>query len=676
MRQLVDSVLQLPSVGPKTQSSLASLGIETVYDLLTYYPFRYEDIAERPLHELKDQEKVVLKGYVVTPAVSNYFGFKKNQVSFRMKIDDAVLDVRFFNQPYLKNKIKVDQEIAVYGRYDAKRKRLSGMKIIATKNENESSLKPVYHVNKQIRQSTLVKLIKIALDEYGDLLEEILPANLVQKYQLVARPQAIWQMHFPTDLASYKKARARLTYEEFLLFELQMQNLRQQKKQAIHGQSIKYDNQKLKAVIQKLPFELTADQKKVTNEICHDLLLNVPMNRLLQGDVGSGKTIVAALVMYAVTTAHKQAALMVPTEILAEQHYQSLVDLFADVDVEIALLTGSTKKSVRTEIAEKLANGSLDILIGTHALIQDNVEFNDLGLIVIDEQHRFGVKQRKALKDKGLNVDVLMMTATPIPRTLAITAYGEMDVSMIKEMPKGRLPIQTRWLKKQQLEMLLEWSKKILATGQQMYVICPLIEESEAIDAQNAEQLYEELQAYYEPNYHVGLLHGKMKAAEKEVLMHAFQQNELQILVSTTVIEVGVNVPNATLMLIMDADRFGLAQLHQLRGRVGRGQLQSYCYLIASPKNEVGEQRMQIMTQTTDGFVLSQKDLEMRGPGEFFGHRQSGVPQFKIGDIIDDYPILESARQDAVWLVQNNYQAQPENQKMVAELQATQREVE
>lgn len=676
MQQLTDSVLELASVGPKRKEVLSMLGIETVYDLLTYYPFRYEDIRERSLFEIEDQEKVVLKGYVVSPATVNYFGSKKNQLSFRMKINDAVIEVRFFNQAYLKNRIFLDQEIAIYGRWDAKRKRLSGMKVMATKDEQDEALKPVYHVNKKIKQSTLVSLIKIALDNYLDLVEEIIPINLIEKYSLMDRKRAIYEMHFPKTFATYQKAKERIIYEEFLLFELQIQGLKKARQEKIGGYEIIYDNNKLKEFIATLPFELTDAQKRVTNEICQDLRLPIRMNRLLQGDVGSGKTIVAALVMYAVATAKKQSALMVPTEILAEQHYQSLQELFKGTSCKVALLTGSTKASERKQIFEGLQNGEIDILVGTHALIQENVTFSNLAFVVIDEQHRFGVKQRKMLRDKGKDVDVLMMTATPIPRTLAISAYGELDVSIINEMPKGRLEIQTRWIRRQQFEQLLNWTNRLLINGEQMYVICPLVEESEAIDAKNAEELYEELSAYFEPNFKVGLLHGKMKVTQKEEIMDKFKQNEVQVLVSTTVIEVGVNVPNATIMVIMDADRFGLAQLHQLRGRVGRGIKQSFCYLVANPKNTIGEERMKIMTETNDGFVLSQKDLEIRGPGEFFGHRQSGMPVFKVGNIVEDYPILEASMHDAQELYKRDFENDEKNKNLVLELNLHENEVD
>lgn len=642
---LTDDVQYLKGVGEKRAQDLESLGIVTIEDLLTYYPFRYEDIQERDLLEIGDQEKVTLKGIVVAPPVVSRFGYKKSMLKFRMMQDQVVFNVSFFNQPYLKDKVILGEELAVYGKWDAKRKALTGMKILGSNREGDFT--PIYHVNKAIRQQTLVELIKRGFEVYGDQIEENLPLSLLEKYRLMPRREAMLAMHFPADPEASRQAKRRTVFEEFFLFQMKIQGLKQADKSEKNGVAILYDVQRLKTFTQSLPFQLTTAQKRVTNEICSDLRSPRHMQRLLQGDVGSGKTVVAAIALYATMTAGFQGALMVPTEILAQQHMESLNQLFDPLEVTTALLTGSTKAKERKVILAGLANGEIDVIVGTHALIQDEVSFAQLGLVITDEQHRFGVNQRRILREKGLHPDVLFMTATPIPRTLAITAYGEMDVSIIDEMPAGRIPVETRWIRPNQLDSVLEWCQQQLSQGHQMYVICPLIEESEMLDVQNATEIYEHLQAFYEPDFTVGLLHGKMKNDEKEVIMQAFKDNQTQILVSTTVIEVGVNVPNATLMLIMDAERFGLAQLHQLRGRVGRGAAASYCILVADPKNEYGKQRMKIMTETNNGFILSEKDLELRGPGEVFGFRQSGVPQFLAGDIVADAKILEVARQEA-----------------------------
>ncbi|KPG70424.1 ATP-dependent DNA helicase [Enterococcus sp. RIT-PI-f] len=659
----------LKGVGEKRAQDLASLGIETIEDLLKYYPFRYEDIQERQLAEIQDQEKVTIKGIVVSPPVVNRFGYKKSRLQFRMMQDHDVFNVSFFNQPYLKDKVELSEEIAVYGKWDAKRKAMTGMKIIGSKSSEEFA--PIYHVNKSVRQSVLIELIKQAFTDFGDQIPEILPQTLIDKYRLMRRDAAMFAMHFPKQPQDSHQAKRRVIFEEFFLFQMQIQGLKRSEKDAKNGVVIDYDVQRLKTFTRQLPFELTNAQKRVTNEICHDLKSPQHMQRLLQGDVGSGKTVVAAIALYATMTAGFQGALMVPTEILAQQHLESLNQLFDPLEVRTALLTGSTKTKERRAILAALAAGEIDIVVGTHALIQEGVDFAHLGLVITDEQHRFGVNQRKVLREKGYAPDVLFMTATPIPRTLAITAYGEMDVSIIDEMPAGRIPVETRWVRPPQFDAILEWAQRELSAGHQMYVICPLIEESEMLDVKNATEIYEQLQSYYAPTYQVGMLHGKMKNDEKDAIMAAFKENETQILVSTTVIEVGVNVPNATVMLIIDADRFGLAQLHQLRGRVGRGADASYCILIANPKNETGVARMTIMTETTNGFIVSEKDLALRGPGEVFGNRQSGLPEFAAADLVADAHILEVAQVEATALWQKkNWQVLPEYQPLAAYLAA------
>ncbi|AQP54068.1 ATP-dependent DNA helicase RecG [Vagococcus penaei] len=662
MSELLQPVGSMKGIGPKRATILNSLGIQTIYDLLTYYPFRYDDIQEKKIEDIQDQEKVVLKGTVLSEGVVNYYGFKKSRLTFRMMIDHAVINVTFFNQPFLKAKIVTAEEIAIYGKWDAKRKALSGMKILATQDQ-ELDYSPIYHVTKQIRQTTLVNLIKDAWQLYGHYIEENLPDWLLDKYRLMPKIEAAYAMHFPKDTKQNQLARRRLAFEEFFLFQVKMIQLKRQENEKNYGTQIDYDIKRLKGFIQTLPFELTVAQKRVVNEICADLKSPNHMHRLLQGDVGSGKTIVAAIALYAAATAGYQGALMVPTEILAEQHMESLSDLFSQTGVTVELLTSSTKAAEKRRILAGLASGEVTVVVGTHSLIQADVLFANLGFVITDEQHRFGVNQRKILREKGNNPDVLFMTATPIPRTLAITAYGEMDVSIIDELPAGRIPIETKWILPKQVDTVLTWMVSQLKNGQQAYVICPLIEESEMLDVKNAQEIYEHLQSFFAPNFNVGLLHGKMKSQEKETIMTAFKNNDLQILVSTTVIEVGVNVPNATMMMIMDADRFGLAQLHQLRGRVGRGQLASYCILVANPKSEQGKERMKIMTETTDGFVLSERDLEMRGPGDFFGSKQSGLPEFRVGDMVADAQILEVARVEAILLwQQKEWYKRPENQ--------------
>ena len=637
----------LPGIGPKSAEKYKKLGIETVEDLLLYFPFRYEDFKSKNVLDLEDGEKAVVSGLVATPANVQYYGYKRNRLRFTIKQGELVLAVSFFNQPYLVDKIELGQTVAVFGKWDKAKGALTGMKLLA---QVEDDLQPVYRLAQGVSQSALVKVIKTAFEAGLDqLLEENLPQVLMDKYQLLSRRQAIRAMHFPKDLKEYKQALRRVKFEELLFFQLQLQVLKEENRSVGQGIVLDWDEKKLKALQASLPFALTEAQERSLKEILADMCSPYHMNRLLQGDVGSGKTVVAGLAMYAAVTAGKQAALMVPTEILAEQHLQSLTSLFPNL--RILLLTGSLKAAERRERLASIEAGEVDLIVGTHALIQEGVHFHDLGLVIIDEQHRFGVAQRRILREKGQNPDVLMMTATPIPRTLAITAFGDMDVSIIDQMPAGRKEIITRWVKHQQLNLVLDWLVKEIQKGSQAYVISPLIEESEALDLKNAIALEEELIAYFGDRARIALLHGKMKGEEKEAIMQAFKQGEIDLLVSTTVIEVGVNVPNATVMIIMDADRFGLSQLHQLRGRVGRGDKQSYAVLVANPKTESGKRRMKIMTETTNGFVLAEEDLKLRGSGEIFGTRQSGIPEFQVANLIEDYPILEEARKVAVQVV-------------------------
>ena len=638
----------LPGVGPKSAEKFAKLGIETLQDLLLYFPFRYEDFQSKQVFDLEDGEKAVISGIVATPANVQYYGFKRNRLRFSIKQGEVVLAVNFFNQPYLADKIEVGATVAIFGKWDKAKASLTGMKLLA---QVEDDLQPVYRVAQGINQTSLVKLIKTAFDQGLDLLiEENLPGVLLERYQLLSRVEAVRAMHFPKDLSEYRQALRRIKFEELFYFQMQLQVLKMESKDASNGLSIDWQKASLQEKKKQLPFSLTEAQERSLSEILSDLKSPAHMNRLLQGDVGSGKTVVAGLAMYAVYTAGYQSALMVPTEILAEQHFESLGQLFPEL--KLALLTGSMKVAERREILLAIETGTVDMVIGTHALIQDSVRYHRLGLVIVDEQHRFGVAQRRILREKGDNPDVLMMTATPIPRTLAITAFGDMDVSIIDQMPAGRKPIITRWVKHEQLEVVLEWIKKEVLKGAQVYFISPLIEESETLDLKNAIALEEELRTYFTDIAHVSLLHGKMKSNEKETIMQAFKDKKVDILVSTTVIEVGVNVPNATIMIVMDADRFGLSQLHQLRGRVGRGDKQSYAVLVANPKTESGKQRMKIMTETTNGFVLAEEDLKMRGSGEIFGTRQSGIPEFQVADIIEDFPILEEARKVASQIVQ------------------------
>ena len=659
---LHQALTALPGVGPKSAEKFKKLGLESLQDLLLYFPFRYEDFKSRNVLDLEDGEKAVISGIVATPANVQYYGYKRNRLRFTIKQGEVAIAVNFFNQPYLADKIELGATVAIFGKWDKAKASLTGMKVLA---QVEDDLQPVYRVAQGISQASLVKLIKVAFDQGLDqLLEENLPPILLERYQLLGRTQAVRAMHFPKDLAEYKRALRRVKFEELFYFQMQLQVLKHETKDISQGLAIPWQEKMLAQKKAALPFSLTEAQERSLEEILSDLQSPAHMNRLLQGDVGSGKTVVAGLAMYAAYTAGYQSALMVPTEILAEQHLDSLTQLFPELN--LALLTGGMKAAERRETLAAIESGQVDMVVGTHALIQEGVVYHRVGLVIIDEQHRFGVDQRRILREKGNNPDVLMMTATPIPRTLAITAFGDMDVSIIDQMPAGRKSIITRWVKHEQLEVVLDWMKKELAKGAQVYFISPLIEESEALDLKNAIALEEELKAYFANQAQVALLHGRMKNDEKEAIMQDFKDGKTDILVSTTVIEVGVNVPNATIMVIMDADRFGLSQLHQLRGRVGRGNKQSYAVLVANPKTESGKKRMKIMTETTDGFVLAEEDLKMRGSGEIFGTRQSGIPEFQVADIVEDYPILEEARKVASQIVANPSWRQDVNWHLVS----------
>lgn len=651
MQNLKQSVTILKGIGGETAETLAEMNIFTVEDLLEYFPYRYEDYRLRDLADVNHDEKVTVEGKVHSEPSLVYYGKKKSRLTFRLLVGRYLIQIVFFNQPYLKSKLVMGETATVTGKWDQHRQTITGSELTIGPYAKTKDFEPVYAIKGKMTLKGIRKFINLAFHQYGHLIDETLPDVFLKNYKLPNRRDAIRAMHFPLDQADLKQARRRIVYEEFLLFQLKMQALRKFQREHSQGLGQNYDLEKLKLFISTLPFPLTNAQKRVVNEILKDLHSPYRMNRLLQGDVGSGKTVVAAIGLYASVTAGFQGALMVPTEILAEQHYESLKQLLEPFSIRCELLTSSVKGKQRKESLRQLAAGEIDVLIGTHALIQEEVTFRRLGFVITDEQHRFGVEQRRILREKGENPDVLFMTATPIPRTLAITVFGEMDVSIIDEMPAGRKKVETYWAKQEMLERVLIFMEKELAKGRQGYVICPLIEESEKLDVQNAIDVHSSLTRYFQNRFKVGLMHGRLPADEKDSVMKAFVADEVQVLVSTTVVEVGVNVPNATIMVIYDAERFGLSQLHQLRGRVGRGSEQSFCILLADPKSDIGKERMKIMTETADGFILSEKDLELRGPGDFFGKKQSGVPEFKIADMVHDYRTLETARNDAATLI-------------------------
>ncbi|WP_345807437.1 ATP-dependent DNA helicase RecG [Bacillus pumilus] len=654
IQKLQDNVSVLKGIGEETEKTLNELGIHTVADLLGYFPYRYDDYELRNLEEVKHDERVTVEGKVHSEPVLTYYGKKRSRLTFRLLVGRFLITAICFNRPYLKRSLVLGDTVSVTGKWDKNRQSIMVQEFKKGTHEQDGSIEPVYSVKENVTVKMMRRFVKQALTLYVDKAKDPLPKQLVSTYKLMSYQEALKTIHLPETRDSLKQARRRFVYEEFLIFQLKMQAIRKKEREKTSGIQHPFSKDAVFEFVHSLPFPLTKAQSRVLDEIMSDMASPYRMNRLLQGDVGSGKTAVAAIALYAAHLSGYQGALMVPTEILAEQHADSLYQLFEKWGLNIALLTSSVKGKRRRELLERLKEGEIDILVGTHALIQDEVEFQQLGLVITDEQHRFGVEQRKKLRSKGQDPDVLFMTATPIPRTLAITVFGEMDVSVIDELPAGRKQIETYWVKHDMLERILAFVDKELKKGRQAYIICPLIEESDKLDVQNAIDVHSMLTEAYRGKWSIGLMHGKLASDEKDQVMRDFTANEVQILVSTTVVEVGVNVPNATIMVIYDADRFGLSQLHQLRGRVGRGEHQSFCVLMADPKSETGKERMRIMSETTDGFELSEKDLELRGPGDFFGKKQSGMPEFKVADMVHDYRALETARKDAAELVQSD----------------------
>jgi len=633
----------LKGVGPKVAEKLRSIGIETVNDVLFHLPANYENLSVMNLADAKNNDKVTVMGTVMTEPAVAYFRGGKNRLTVFMEIDGIYVKVTFFNQPYLKDKLIVGEDVRLSGKYLKHKLEINGQRLIY---EAGGGFRVTYPMGKVMHSKTFNKIVAEVFAGFSFNYD--LPETVKAKYRLLSVREALRLIHFPKSPSDIKEGRRTIKFYELFMFQLRLMERRQKERVRNERYIIDYDIDELKAFIDTLPFDLTGDQKKCTNEICRDLKQNVSMHRLLQGDVGSGKTIVAGIAAYAVKTIGEQTAVMVPTEVLANQHYQSLADTFGD-RLTIAKLTGTTTRKEKMEVVSRLESGEIDLIVGTHALIENNVQFNRLSLIITDEQHRFGVNQRKRLNDKARRKNVLYMTATPIPRTLSITTFGDMDVSIIREMPEGRKPVETYWRRYDEVGEVMASIASEVRKGRSAYIVAPLIEESETLDLKNVQEIYHLFLDHFGEEQ-VELVHGRMKPAEKNEGMGRFERLEKPVLVSTTVIEVGINVPNATYMVIFNAERFGLSTLHQLRGRVGRSDMQSYCALISDPKTENAKQRIDIMTSTTDGFELSEQDLEMRGPGDYFGVRQSGLPEFKVADLAEDYRILEHARLSAIEL--------------------------
>ena len=661
MIDLNKDVQFVKGIGPKKAQKLNKLGIFTLKDLIYYFPRQFEDRNNfKKIFELQNDEKATIRVVVIGIEISNP---RKgmNITKIDVKDDTGYAKLVFFNQNYIKDRFKPGDTILVFGRVkkEFKNIELSSCEIEFLTNSPKKTFKiiPTYPLTYGVSNREIIGIIKIVFSDPNLEIKEYLPNRIIEKYKLCSLNYAIRNIHNPTSKEALKISLYRIIFEEFLILQLGLFAF----KNGIEDiKGIKFrENKILDNILTSLPFKLTGAQDRALNEIIKDMNSSNSMNRLVQGDVGSGKTIVALLALsYCVLNGY-QGALMAPTEILAQQHYLSFADTLKDFGIKIELLVGSLTKKQKEKVLDKVKNNEVDILIGTHALIEDSVEFNKLGLVITDEQHRFGVRQRNKLSSKGYNPDILVMTATPIPRTLALILYGDLDISIIDELPPGRQSIETIAINKKKRDNVYNsLVRNEVKKGRQVYIVCPLVEESETIEAKSAIHLVEELKNQYFSDLKVGLLHGKMKSSEKDSIMKSFKNKELDILVSTTVIEVGINVPNATLMIIENAERFGLAQLHQLRGRVGRGSYKSYCILIYASKSDICKQRMSIMEESNDGFKISEKDLEIRGPGEFFGTRQHGIPELKVANIFKHMKILKLAQQEARYIIGNDFKLQ------------------
>lgn len=634
---------KLDKIGPKTAKTLNNLGIYNAEDLIRNYPYRFLIFAKRDINNPKYYDEFVSDGIVESMPTLNFFRGKMNRLTFRCNVQNKIVKVVIFNRAFLKPNIIIGKEVTIIGKYNPKNETIVATNI-RLGNLNKVEIEPVYHLCKGITSKQMNAFIKKALSVVKE--NNNIPKELISKYNLMSEDEAIRIIHNPKDEKSLKTALKTLKYEEIFTYMKNIKLLK--KKNEIHKDVYKKEVSlnMVNDFINSLPFKLTSDQEKIVfkmlDEICGDTL----MNRLLQGDVGSGKTIVAFIISYALYTGGYQTSFMAPTEVLARQHYKNACDLFKDTNFKIGLLTGKMTLKEKRKVYEKIEKNKIDMLIGTHALISDKVVWNNLGLVITDEQHRFGVNQRQTLKNKGLNVEVLMMSATPIPRTYALTIYGDTDTSSIKTKPSGRIPVITKVKKEDEIKDVLEGIYKALKNQNQVYVIAPMIEENDDSNYANVYDLKRKFNLAFK-NYNVEVLHGKMTNEEKEKVMDEYAKGNIDILISTTVIEVGVDVKNATVMVIFDADRFGLSTLHQLRGRVGRNSLQSYCYLISDKDTK----RLKIMEEENDGYKISEADFKLRGQGDLFGSRQSGTLSFKLSDVRKDYDLLVKVRDDVNELV-------------------------
>lgn len=658
---LSDNITTLQGVGPKKAEVLSGVGISTLEDLLLYYPRDYEDRRTVvPIGNLEEGETALIRGKILV-LLKRGFG-KKTSIQLLVGDETGGIQVVFFHMGYLAKTLSKEKTYEFYGTVRSRGDRLEMVHPAwneAEEGTDAPGILPVYPLTDGLSQSDLRKYMKQALP-FAPLISDYLPAKLREEENLAGLPYAVENIHFPTDGQRLREARYRLVFDELFLLQCALLYIRRSGKKKEGAISFS-KNVRCDEFVKSLPFPLTNAQARVLREIETDMEAPTPMNRLVQGDVGSGKTAVAAAAVFKAVKSGCQAVFMAPTEILAKQHFESLKPLFERFRITVAFLSGNSSAKERKPLLDALKEGKIDLLIGTHAVIQEGVEYKNLGLVITDEQHRFGVAQRAKLVSKGQNPDVLVMTATPIPRTLAAILYGDLDVSVIDELPPGRKPIHTSSESAKGRKKAYAFLAEEVAKGRQAYVVCPLIEDSDAVDAHSATAVYEEATKLL-PGIRTALLHGEMKQAEKDAVMEAFQKGEIQVLISTVVIEVGINVPNATVMLIENAERFGLAQLHQLRGRVGRGAEQSYCILLHEHPSDVSKKRVEMMCETQDGFLISEKDLELRGPGEFFGLRQHGLPELHVADLSRHRKVLERVRTACVSLLERDPDLkEPEN---------------
>ena len=667
MIDLNKDVKYIKGVGPTRVTLLNRLGIFTLKDLITYYPRTYEDRSKpKYIAQCEDGEEVLIEA-IACSRVTNIRLNGKTMQRLMVRDETGGATITWFNQPYLKNNFIVGNQYKFFGKISKKTGKITMNSPVFDKIENVQNtgrIIPIYPLTYNLSQNNLRKIMEAAIQEiYGKLLET-LPNYLLEEYKLENINDATKHIHFPDEIKDFQIARNRLVFEELLSVQLALLELKNSYMNEEKG--IRFSKEaKMSEVINTLPFNLTKAQLRVLEEIDNNMESEKSMNRLLQGDVGSGKTVVAMCAAYKAVKSGYQAAIMAPTAILATQHLENFKNILEKLEIRCELLISGITKKKKEDILERLKNGDIDILIGTHAIIEENVVFKNLGLVVTDEQHRFGVKQRTRIAEKGKNPDVLVMTATPIPRTLALILYGDLDISIIDELPPNRKKIDTFAVGKNMTDRVNNFIRQQVKEGRQAYVVCPLVEENEEMDLKSVEKLYETYSKEVFPEYRVDYIHGKMKTKDKDLIMERFKNKEIDILISTTVIEVGVDVPNSNIMVIENAERFGLAQLHQLRGRVGRGEYKSYCILKFEGKSENVRKRMKVMCETNDGFIISEKDLELRGAGDFFGTMQHGLPEFKIANLFEDIDILKMVQSVAMKILSEDPKLEKEKNKLL-----------